>query len=140
VLGSGVGNIGSAQKAFTPELHNSADNLFVYCLVSFGIAGCCVIFGLLLRAWVGMVNGRQPIRYGLMIAVLSGAGVTMSVLESPLLSLGVGLAIGECFSHFRIPSGFRRRTARKRAGAVRLPAPPARATSAIPEHAIDEHR
>lgn len=104
LLGLGLGNIGAAQKLFVPIEYNPADNLFVYCVVSFGVIGCVVFYGLLLLVWARASDFRANTRYGLMIVLVGAAGATLSALESSMLAMGVGLAFGEFFSGCRLPS------------------------------------
>ena len=98
VLGRGLGGIGSPQQLGEAYWYNTADNVMLFLLVSFGIAG---------PIYVGIAAARlaATLATGLLtrslswacswIALLLAVGLTSQMIEDPIsnLSLGVSLAL-----------------------------------------------
>jgi hypothetical protein len=96
VLGRGLGGIGSAQTLFEPLDANSADNMFVFLYVTFGVS--CIVFGLSIfsrfRAIYRDNDGRFAVFFALAGCVLM-LGVATNVIESIVPAIALGILAGK---------------------------------------------
>jgi hypothetical protein len=90
--GRGLGGIGTAQLYFEAELYNPADNLLLYLVGNFGALGALLLVALCARV-ARLGRSPQPLDQVLGLAgiVILAYGMTTNVVESPLLSLWLGL-------------------------------------------------
>jgi len=95
VLGRGIGGIGTAQRAFAPDLFSAADNFFIYLTAYFGI------FAVVYIGYVAIAVGRAPFPSArrdvdlafLVLASIGLAGVTSQVFEETTAAMFLGAAI-----------------------------------------------
>ncbi len=95
LLGRGIGGIGTAQRAFAPDLFNAADNFFIYLTAYFGIFAL-VYIGYVITAVsrATFPSPRRDVDIAFIILALIGlAGVTSQVLEETTASVYLGAAI-----------------------------------------------
>ena len=96
LFGRGVGGIGAAQEIDEVSRLNTADNLFLFLLVTFGIQ-CLTFFILVMSGWKSWLRNRPDQidkLYALSIAVLI-LGTTTNVVESVPAALAFGAIVGK---------------------------------------------
>lgn len=95
LIGRGLGGIGSAQLLAEPRLLNSADNLVLFLLVSFGLAGP-IYLGLVL---VKLTASIPDVRFdhalhwacGWLVVILA-VGLTSQIIEDPVTNMSFGIS------------------------------------------------
>jgi len=91
-FGRGVGGIGAGQTIDEMYRYNTADNMFVFLFVTFGVSSL-VFFGIFLSGWWRKL-GHDPIQarvyYALAVAVLI-LGTLTSVTESNFPAFAIGM-------------------------------------------------
>jgi Ca2+/Na+ antiporter len=104
LFGRGQGGIGAAQAMFEPLQANSADSLFVFLYVTFGLGS--VVFGLGLLLGFRRLYVEEPDTFELLFALsvaLLTLGIATNVIESvvPALALGAVVQKGFCALTYR---------------------------------------
>jgi hypothetical protein len=96
IFGRGVGGIGSAQALAEARVANSADNLMLFLLVSFGPAGVIylgfVVARLAARVSVSPLSRSLHCAHGWMIVILA-VGLTSQMIEDPMSNISLGISI-----------------------------------------------
>jgi len=98
VFGRGLGGIGSPQQLGEAYFYNTADNVMLFLLVSFGIAGPIYVGIVAARLSATLATGQltRSVSWACgWIAVLLAVGLTSQMIEDPIsnLSLGISLAL-----------------------------------------------
>ena len=99
LLGRGIGGIGAAQPIFEPHHVNSADNLFVFLYLTFGIG--VVSFGAMLFFGMRRYYVWEPNTFELWLslsAIVAILAIATNVIESAVPSLLIGLLAGKGFA------------------------------------------
>jgi hypothetical protein len=96
IFGRGVGGIGSAQALAEARVANSADNLMLFLLVSFGPAGV-IYLGVVVARLAARVSSSPLSRslhcaHGWMIVILA-VGLTSQMIEDPVSNISLGISI-----------------------------------------------
>lgn len=93
-VGRGLGGIGVAQKYFGPMHYLSADNLFVYVTVYFGLPASLFLFAALWLRMVLFSLRRDAVAWRLpVVLVLVAYGLVTNEIEGSLLAFFLGLAL-----------------------------------------------
>ncbi len=98
-LGRGIGGIGAAQGIFEPHHVNSADNLFVFLYLTFGIG--VVFFAVMLFLGMRRYYVWEPNTFELWLslsAIVAILAIATNVVESAVPSLLIGLLAGKGFA------------------------------------------
>jgi hypothetical protein len=96
LLGRGLGGIGAAQAMFEPHYANSADNLFVFLYVTFGLN--CAVFGLAIFTRFHAVYREMSDRFVMFFALAATVltlGMTTNVIESTVPAIALGILAGK---------------------------------------------
>jgi hypothetical protein len=100
VFGRGLGGIGTPQQLGDARWFNSADNLMLFILVSFGVAGPLYFGALALRlsARLAAVRRDDTVSWACgWIALALSVGLTSQIIEDPLSNFSLGLAAALLF-------------------------------------------
>lgn len=105
IFGRGIGGIGTPQNFFEALKSNSADNLFVYLYVTFGIFSIFFIRHLIIniRKWAEADNRQFLTYFALTVSILI-IGLMANVVENPTSLLVLGLLIGKTSSRALPPA------------------------------------
>ncbi|HET7539022.1 MAG TPA: hypothetical protein VFK05_04095 [Polyangiaceae bacterium] len=98
VLGRGLGGIGAAQAIFEPLKVNSADNLFVFLYVSFGLGS--LLFGVAILAGFKKYYDRDRGTFTQLFALAASVltlGIATNVIESVIPALVTGMLVAKSF-------------------------------------------
>jgi len=98
VLGRGLGGIGAAQAIFEPLKVNSADNLFVFLYVTFGLGA--VLFGGAILAGFKKYQVNRPDTFLIFFALAASVltlGIATNVIESVIPALVTGMLVAKSF-------------------------------------------
>jgi hypothetical protein len=109
VFGRGLGGIGSAQTIFESAFANSADNMFVFLYVTFGVA--CVVFALMMLSGLYAVYREAPVRFDFFFALAASVltlGMASNVIESLVPAIALGMLAGKSGRPDSGPSQLRR--------------------------------
>lgn len=98
VFGRGLGGIGSAQYLLSPSTANSADNLFVFLYVTFGLLSVALVYCLFkgISYWCTANVKVSRDLYVLAVASL-GIGITTTTIESVFPCVAMGLLMAKGF-------------------------------------------
>ncbi len=99
MFGRGLGGIGTPQNFFEVLKQNSADNLFVYLYVTFGIASVFFIRHIILniKKWADAGNTAFLTYFALTVSIVT-LGMMVNVVENATTSLVLGMLIGKTSS------------------------------------------
>lgn len=98
IMGRGLGGIGAAQAIFEPLAVNSADNLFVFLYVTFGIGA--VLFGAAIVAGFKKYYAKAPDAFTSLFALAASVltlGIATNVIESVVPALATGMLVAKSF-------------------------------------------
>jgi hypothetical protein len=98
ILGRGLGGIGAAQAIFEPLKINSADNLFVFLYVTFGLGAA--LFGCAILAGFKKYYLNQPETFFSLFALAASVltlGIATNVIESVVPALVTGVLVAKSF-------------------------------------------
>ena len=101
MIGRGIGGIGTPQTYFEPTNALPADNLYVYLAVDLGpIAAAIMLVGIYVKisgTFLLKNNALMPL-----LIILFSYGMVSNIIEAPILSLALGIAIGKSFQSRRM--------------------------------------
>jgi len=98
ILGRGLGGIGAAQAIFEPLKVNSADNLFVFLYVTFGLGAA--LFGAAIVAGFKKYYVNEPETFITLFALAASVltlGIATNVIESVIPALVTGMLVAKSF-------------------------------------------
>lgn len=98
-LGKGFGSIGVPTYYFTPDEANSADNMFVYLYIIFGISSVIIVFyGMIRFLYFKFGSSKDSKQFFIMALVILTGGITSNLFEASFYSVYGGVIIGVIFS------------------------------------------
>ncbi|MGC6388410.1 hypothetical protein ACMV8I_12200 [Ewingella sp. S1.OA.A_B6] len=98
-IGKGFGSIGVPTYYFTPAEANSADNIFVYLYIIFGIASVILVFyGMIKFLYFKFESSKDSKQFFIMALVILTGGITSNLIEAAFYSVYGGVIIGVVFS------------------------------------------
>ena len=98
IFGRGLGGIGAAQAFFEPLKVNSADNLFVFLYVTFGLGA--LLFGVAILTGFKKYYLNEPETFTHLFALAAGVltlGIATNVIESVIPALVTGVLVAKAF-------------------------------------------
>ena len=101
VLGRGLGGIGTPQTFFETLYQNSADNLFIYLYVTFGIGSFIFIYYLMKSLRRCASNTQSLLMYFTFSIVVVMIGMTANVVENSTSLLVFGMLMGKASEPIR---------------------------------------
>ncbi len=94
-LGKGFGSIGVPTYYFNPSMANSADNMFVYLYVLFGVPSVLLVFyGMIKFIYFKMESPRDSKEFFIILIVVLSGGITSNLFEASFYSVYAGIIIG----------------------------------------------
>ncbi|HAT1618215.1 TPA: hypothetical protein I8Y09_004979 [Raoultella ornithinolytica] len=98
-FGKGFGSIGVPTYYFTPALANSADNMYVYLYVIFGVFSVLFSFFFIMKFLsFGLSLSKSTKQFLIMSLVILTGGITSNLFEASFYSVYGGVIIGMIFS------------------------------------------
>lgn len=98
-FGKGFGSIGVPTYYFTPALANSADNMYVYLYVIFGVFSVLFSFFFIMKFLsFELLQSRSTKQFLIMSLVILTGGITSNLFEASFYSVYGGVIIGMIFS------------------------------------------
>ncbi|GAB2945594.1 hypothetical protein GCM10011328_23270 [Hafnia psychrotolerans] len=98
-IGKGFGSIGVPTYYFTPAEANSADNMFVYLYIIFGIASVILAFyGMIKFLYFKFESSKDSKQFFIVALVILTGGITSNLFEASFYSVYGGVIIGVVFS------------------------------------------
>ncbi|HEX2670992.1 MAG TPA: hypothetical protein VHM25_08970, partial [Polyangiaceae bacterium] len=98
ILGRGLGGIGAAQSIFEPLKVNTADNLFLFLYVTFGVGAA--LFGVAIVAGFKKYYVNEPNTFSTLFALAASVltlGIATNVIESVIPALVTGMLVAKSF-------------------------------------------
>lgn len=93
LFGRGLGGLGASQKQFEQEIANPVDNFYLFLIVNFGVMGIYVIYKLIKGIICLNLKEQYNIYLYVLLIVLFSFGGTLTVLESGMLTLVIGILL-----------------------------------------------
>jgi len=99
-IGKGFGSIGVPTYYFTPAEANSADNMFVYLYVIFGMASLIFAFYAMMKfLYFRFESSKESKHFFIMTLVVLTGGITSNLFEASFYSIYGGVIIGLILSY-----------------------------------------